>query len=49
MDKYQKYLKIAKWLTARYLKNGALTVQIGVTPTKYTKIESLAWNKYILN
>lgn len=42
-----QYLKITIWLQKRYTKNGVLTTYIGLTPTKYTYIENLAWLRFM--
>ena len=42
-----KYLKIAKWAKNRYRKNGVLILSIGLDPSKWSKIENLAFKKYI--
>ena len=43
-----KYLKITRWATGRYRKNGRLILSIGGNPSKWTIIEQLAFKKYIL-
>ena len=42
----EKYLKIVKWLRKRYTRNGLLIVDVGGVPSKYTRLETLAWIKY---
>jgi len=42
-----QYLKISFWLQKRYTKNGVLTTNIGLTPTKYTVLENLAWSRFM--
>ena len=42
-----QYLKIVNWLQKRYTKNGVLTTHIGLTPTKYTVLENLAWSRFM--
>jgi hypothetical protein len=44
-----KYFKIQQWLRKRYTKNGLLTIEVGGKPTKYKRLEKLAWFKYMLN
>ena len=43
-----KYFKIQQWLRKRYTKNGSLTIEVGGKPTKYKRLEELAWFKYML-
>jgi hypothetical protein len=42
-----QYLKISFWLQKRYTKDGVLTINIGLTPTKYALIENLAWSRFM--
>jgi len=42
----ERYLKIVKWLRKRYTRNGLLIVDVGGVPSKYTRLETLAWIKY---
>ena len=50
MDKemnIDRYLKITRWAKNRYRKNGRLILWIGLNPSQWTKIENLAFKKYI--
>ena len=47
MTKYEKYLKVTKWLTARNLKKEFKNYQAEINLSNFAKIELLAWNKYI--
>ena len=47
MNLTAKYLKIEQWLRKRYTKNGLLAIDVGGKPTKYKRLEELAWCKYI--
>ena len=42
-----RYLKIVSWAKNRYRKNQKLITWQNGTPSIYTKIENLAFNKYI--
>ena len=42
-----KYLKITRWAKNRYRKNGKLILSIGGNPSKWSKIEKMAFDKYI--
>ena len=45
-----RYLKIGVWLRKRYSVDGFITTHVrGNVPTKYTRIDLAAWNKYIVN
>jgi len=46
--KPDKYLKIVTWLRKRYTKNGMLVIEKGGSPSKYTRLETLAWLKYMV-
>ena len=43
----EKYLKVTRWAKNRYRKNGVLILSIGLDPSKWSKIENLAFKKYI--
>ncbi len=43
----ERYLKIIKWLRKRYTRNGRLIVDAGGVPSKYKRLETLAWLKYM--
>ena len=43
-----RYLIITRWAKNRYRKNGKLILSIGGNPSKWSKIENLAFKKYIL-
>ena len=44
----ERYLKIVKWLRKRYRrKDGYLIVEVRGVPSKYTRLEALAWLKYM--
>ena len=43
-----RYLKITRWSTSRYRKNGRLILSTGGKPSRWTIIEQLAFKKYIL-
>ena len=42
-----KYLKITRWAKNRYRKNGRLILSIGGNPSQWSKIEKMAFDKYI--
>jgi len=44
---FDKYLKITFWLMKRYTKNGALILEKGGIPGRYSELERMAWDKYI--
>ena len=48
MSEEDKYLKIQRWLQKRYTKNGVLVIEVSGKPTKYKRLEALAWCKYML-
>ena len=43
----ERYLKIVKWLRKRYTRNGRLIIEVGGKLSKYKRIETLAWFKYM--
>jgi hypothetical protein len=43
----ERYLKIVKWLRKRYTRNGRLIVDVAGGQSKYKRIETLAWLKYM--
>ena len=45
----ERYLKIVKWLRKRYTRNGRLIFEVGGKLSKYKRIETLAWLKYMNN
>ena len=47
MDKYEKYLKVVKWACDRYKIKNKLVIQIGDTFSEYSKIEKLAFERYL--
>ena len=47
-ENIEKYLKIVRWATARYRKNGRLIVSIGGEPSNWKQIEIMAFDKYII-
>ena len=42
-----RYLKITRWATERYRKNSKLILWVGNNPSRWTRIEHLAFKKYI--
>ena len=46
-DKYDRYLRLVTWAYERYMIRNALTVQIGYTPTKFSRIEHAAFTKFL--
>jgi hypothetical protein len=51
MNKFDQYLKITMWATSRYYgkeeHKKSLVLSRGSAASKYSKVESLAWGKYI--
>lgn len=47
MDRFDRYLRVMLWLRKRCTVKGELIVSIGGTPTSYTRLESLAYAKYL--
>jgi len=47
MTKYDRYLKITTWARKRYIRNYCVVLWIGNIETTYTKIERMAWDKYL--
>ena len=45
---YDNYVRVTEWARKRYTVDGVLTQFVGLAETAYTKIERLAWNKYII-
>ena len=46
--KPDKYLKIVTWLRKRYTENGMLVIEKGGLPSRYSRLETLAWLKYMV-
>jgi hypothetical protein len=46
-QKFDRYLKISKWLQARYTALGMLVLSVGGVPSQYSKLESLAYDRYV--
>lgn len=42
-----QYLKICRWSQRRYGLNGCLVITQGGQPTRYSRIEALAWSRYM--
>lgn len=45
---HDRYLQITRWADRRYRIGSRLIIQIGLNPTRYKQIETLAFNKYVL-
>jgi hypothetical protein len=48
MDRYIRYLRLVDWLRVRYADEAGLIVEIGNTPSAFTRIERIAFRKIIL-
>ena len=47
--KHDRYLRVVYWARARYTdKTGLLIISSGGNPSRFTRIESAAWRKYII-
>lgn len=44
-----RYLRILRWARNRYTVNGILAVIVRGQPTRYSRIERAAFDKYILS
>ena len=42
-----KYLAIVAWAMKRYTRKGSLAIYAGNYPTAYSRIETLAWHRYM--
>ena len=42
-----KYLAIVAWAMKRYTRDGSLAIYAGNYPTAYSRIETLAWHRYM--
>ena len=42
-----RYLKIARWAQRRYTKSGWLGIRIGERLSRYSKIERMAFDRYM--
>jgi hypothetical protein len=46
---HDKYLRVVYWARTRYTdKAGLLVISKGGSPSMFSRIESAAWNKYIM-
>ena len=48
MDRFDRYLRIANWLRARYTRAGELVISIGGKPTRYSRLELMAYRRYVV-
>lgn len=48
MNNITQYLAVVTWAQKRYTINDTLIIKKGNDFTKYSKIEFLAWKKYML-
>jgi hypothetical protein len=48
IERVNRYARIVDWLGDRYTVDGYLAIDVGGVPTKYKRLESLAWAKYIM-
>ena len=48
MGKLTRYSRIMAWAMNRWTKDGMLVITIGNKATAYTRVEGLAWDRYIL-
>jgi hypothetical protein len=44
---HDKYIRITEWARKRYEINGILLIATGYNWSRYSKIERMAWDKYI--
>lgn len=44
-----RYIKVTRWAKARYRKNGVLILWANGKPSAWTRIERLAFDRYIMN
>ncbi len=42
-----KYLAIVSWAVKRYTRKGSLAINVGGAPAAYSRIETLAWHRYM--
>jgi hypothetical protein len=42
-----RYLRICHWAMRRYSVNGVLIVSRGATPSRYERIQMMAWDRYL--
>ncbi len=47
MDKFDRYLKLARWLQKRYTVDDRLILTIGGKPSRYTQLEQLAFERLL--
>jgi len=48
LERVNRYARIVEWLGERYRLGDRLITDIGGVPSRYKRLESLAWAKYIL-
>ena len=46
-DAVDKYLKVVEWARKRYTSHNLLVIRTGEQDSVYTKIENLAWDRYL--
>jgi hypothetical protein len=46
-DRSEKYLKVVRWAQNRYTKAGRLVLDTGGIPSTYSKIEKIAFERYM--
>ena len=42
-----RYLAIVAWAMKRYTREGSLAIYAGNYPTAYSRVEALAWHRYM--
>jgi hypothetical protein len=47
MNNFDRYLKIAGWLAERYTFGGRLALSFGDCPSRYSRLEQMAAQKYL--
>ena len=47
LERADKYLAIVAWAVKRYTREGSLAIYAGNYPTAYTRVETLAWHRYM--
>jgi hypothetical protein len=47
-NQYDRYIAVARRLQARYSVNGALVVSVGGKPSRYARLEQMAFWRYAM-
>ena len=48
-DRYSRYLAVVRKLERRYRVDGALLISVGGQPSRYSRVEVLAFWRYVMN